>query len=85
MWVRGCACGQAALVSFLPSASGSVRGWDELVPTHLNLVSESRLYQQPDASVFNLDQYTPVGQSTRVERSDAGILPGSCAPAFSAT
>ena len=72
---------QAAMVSFLPSAAGSTRGWDELVPTHLNLVNESRHYAQPESNIFDLAQYAPVGSKTRTDRADAGILPGANASA----
>lgn len=37
-----------AIVAFSTTAIGSVRGYDELVPTYLNLVNEARHYQIPD-------------------------------------
>jgi len=53
-----------------------VRGWDEMVPAHLNLITEARRYQQVPPDVFPLKQFSPVAASDK--RTDAGILPGTC-------
>jgi hypothetical protein len=52
-----------------------VRGWDELFPTHLNLVSERRLYPDVDANAVALGPPAP-DPAAPAAHTDAGILPG---------
>lgn len=41
----------AAIVAVCASAIGSTRGYDELTPNHLNIVTETRKYPSPDESL----------------------------------
>ncbi|PJF17668.1 Glycogen debranching enzyme, partial [Paramicrosporidium saccamoebae] len=45
------ALSNAAVVAMCSAAIGSTRGYDELVATHLNIVTEQRHYQKPDLTM----------------------------------